>query len=251
MGPSVSVEEQAAAEMEVIRSAPVLERVVRRLDLANRWGLASAEEAITRLRSMLKVSSERGTNLVALELRCTDPKEAPRLANAVAEAYSAHRSEAWVKSREQREQRMAAVLQEKEAAKERARQELLQASQALGPTLQEADARGDEGGAGAVAEGVSPELSAATAAASQAQRWAVDRTRGAYERARADYEETKRLMGQLAVQAKPATIHEYATEPVVYGAGVQRYHLIAIGTLTVLGLAALATGWRIKSRLRG
>lgn len=67
-------------------SRPVLERVVRELDLARRWRESSPEAVMEELRSRIRVEGESGTSLVKVEVVDSDVKLVAPLANKVVDA---------------------------------------------------------------------------------------------------------------------------------------------------------------------
>jgi uncharacterized protein involved in exopolysaccharide biosynthesis len=83
-------------EVELIRTAPLLDPVIQSLDLAQRWGTEEAKLSLTdvrkRLRDHLTVHPVRGTTLFSLQVFDADAAFAARLANAIADSYLAVRT---------------------------------------------------------------------------------------------------------------------------------------------------------------
>jgi polysaccharide biosynthesis transport protein len=87
-------------EFELILSEAMLSKVVENLDLNTEWGKRygngerlKTSEAITQLKSRIDLRPVRNTSLIEIRVFSEKPEEASRIANAVAEAYKAHRLE--------------------------------------------------------------------------------------------------------------------------------------------------------------
>jgi succinoglycan biosynthesis transport protein ExoP len=87
-------------EFEVIQSERVLGKVVKDLDLNNEWGkkfgaggALKTHETIDLLKHRLDLRPVRNTTFIEIRVFSEKPEEAKNLANAVAEAYRAHRQE--------------------------------------------------------------------------------------------------------------------------------------------------------------
>jgi succinoglycan biosynthesis transport protein ExoP len=87
-------------EFEVIQSQVILGKVVEDLHLNERWGTKFAggqrlktTEAIDLLKRLIDLRPVRNTSLIEIRVYSDKPEEATELANAVAEAYRAHRLE--------------------------------------------------------------------------------------------------------------------------------------------------------------
>jgi uncharacterized protein involved in exopolysaccharide biosynthesis len=77
-----------ATQHEVIRSQPVLDRVITQLSLKTRLpGLAEAREPHRVLQGWLSVEPRKGTRLVMINAEHPDPALAAEIANATAHAY--------------------------------------------------------------------------------------------------------------------------------------------------------------------
>ncbi len=78
-------------QFEIIQSKPILYEVINRLNLQEIWGKKDEkipkEVACKILLSSLEVSQYRDTNLIALNAKRQDPKEAARIANELANVY--------------------------------------------------------------------------------------------------------------------------------------------------------------------
>ncbi len=89
-------------EFEVIRSQAVLDRVVNRLNLNDRWThelsvpyQLKTSETRDMLRSMMDLSAVRNTSLIDITVYHSEPKEAAELAQTIAEEYKNYRKEQW------------------------------------------------------------------------------------------------------------------------------------------------------------
>jgi uncharacterized protein involved in exopolysaccharide biosynthesis len=87
-------------EFELFQSEIILGRVIESLDLNRAWGAKHAGgerlrtfETIAMLKSMIELRPVRNTSLIEIRVHSEKPEEAARIANALAEAYRAHRFE--------------------------------------------------------------------------------------------------------------------------------------------------------------
>jgi Mg-chelatase subunit ChlD len=86
--------------LEIIRSELVLSNVVAKLDLQSAWApknggqKLTVDQAVAQLRGGLDLRVVPNTKLIEIGATSSDPTEAARLANAVAEAYGDYRSQA-------------------------------------------------------------------------------------------------------------------------------------------------------------
>ncbi len=80
-------------EFKKITARETLMRVVRSMNLAKVWNLDNEQQAVDKLTRMVEPAEERGTEIIAIEVYSTKPKEAADLANAVADAYEERRKE--------------------------------------------------------------------------------------------------------------------------------------------------------------
>ena len=78
---------------ESIKGDKVIEQVVTRLELANRWAVDSKSAAAT-LRGLITVQPVQGTDLVSIRARHTNKEESKEMVDALVAAYSQMRSEA-------------------------------------------------------------------------------------------------------------------------------------------------------------
>lgn len=89
--------DQIAAEMQILKSRPIAERVVRALGLAKASGTAADsahfEQAVAMVQKGLKVEQTKETNLLQVTFSDHDAKRAAAIANSVVEQYSRHRAE--------------------------------------------------------------------------------------------------------------------------------------------------------------
>ncbi|WP_367870163.1 GumC family protein [Luteolibacter sp. Populi] len=89
-----------ATEFEVIRSQKTLDNAIESLDLVNRWN--SDPEGVRRtLHSIVDAQNIRGTSLIEIRVRYSDPKDAQAIAKAVSEAYRERRTKIQVDSASQ------------------------------------------------------------------------------------------------------------------------------------------------------
>lgn len=79
-------------EFEIIKSQNSLIRVIKKLDLANKWEV-STEQALEILKNIVRTENKRGTDLIEIMVRHTDKDDARDIAAEVAEAYREYRSE--------------------------------------------------------------------------------------------------------------------------------------------------------------
>ena len=87
-------------EFELLQSEMVLGRVIDNFDLNTEWGKKYANgdrlktaETIALLKARMDLRPVRNTSLVEIRVSSEKPDEAARIANAIAEAYRAHRYE--------------------------------------------------------------------------------------------------------------------------------------------------------------
>jgi uncharacterized protein involved in exopolysaccharide biosynthesis/Mg-chelatase subunit ChlD len=85
---------------EIMRSEPVLGKVVDALNLESAWAKKNGgekltkSEAIAQLKQQLDLHSVPNTSLIEIGAKSSDPQEAANIANAVAKAYAEYRFEA-------------------------------------------------------------------------------------------------------------------------------------------------------------
>lgn len=79
-------------EFEIIRSDNSLIRVIKKLNLANKWEMRP-EQALEILKNIVKTENIRGTDLISIKVRYTEKEDARDIAVEVAEAYKDYRSE--------------------------------------------------------------------------------------------------------------------------------------------------------------
>jgi len=89
-------------EFQKMQSEVVLDRVIRALDLNNKWGQKygggipfKTEDTVQWLKNKMGLSVERNTKLIDIRVSSDDPNEAARLANAIAQAYQEYRLDLW------------------------------------------------------------------------------------------------------------------------------------------------------------
>src|ERR1035437_3334241 len=87
-------------EFELIQSEVILGKVIDDLDLNKEWGKKYANgdrlktsETIALLKARIDLRPVRNTSLIEIRVFSEKPEEAARIANAIAEAYKAHRQE--------------------------------------------------------------------------------------------------------------------------------------------------------------
>jgi polysaccharide biosynthesis transport protein len=81
-----------ATEFEIIKSQNSLIKVIKKLDLANKWDV-SPELAMEILKNIVRTENRRGTDLIEIMVRHTNKDDAKAIAAEVAEAYKNYRSE--------------------------------------------------------------------------------------------------------------------------------------------------------------
>ena len=89
-----------AAEWAALQSDAVLDRVVERLNLGERWGRRLAaggklqrDDCLRRLRSRMELRPSRGVPLIEVRVSSEDRNEAAEMANAVVESYRSLRTD--------------------------------------------------------------------------------------------------------------------------------------------------------------
>ncbi len=81
-----------ATEFEKIKSRNTLEKVVEKLDLAERWDM-DKDQAVEKLKDSIDTKNVRGTDLVKIQVRQSDKKDADDIAREIAFAYKDYRQE--------------------------------------------------------------------------------------------------------------------------------------------------------------
>ena len=79
-------------EFEKIKSRNSLEKVVKSLELVNRWSV-DQETALRILKGIVTTQNLRGTDMISIRVRHTNKFDARDIADEVAKAYTAYRSE--------------------------------------------------------------------------------------------------------------------------------------------------------------
>jgi succinoglycan biosynthesis transport protein ExoP len=78
-------------QFEIIKSSEILQPVVQRLGLVEKWGaryeIKSPELIYRKLQQMLTLREVRNTNLISISILSPDKKEAAEIANAIAKEY--------------------------------------------------------------------------------------------------------------------------------------------------------------------
>lgn len=87
--------ELPASPETVVRSDAVLKPVVEKMDLPKKW----ADDPLAKLRKRVDAIPIRNTELLAVQVRSTDPAEAADLANEIAGSYMEVRFRAWQSSK--------------------------------------------------------------------------------------------------------------------------------------------------------
>jgi len=80
-------------QFEIIKSREVLNAVIKKLDLQQRWNEPTLDSTYTRLLKMINVRELRHTDMVSITVYSPDPEEAAMLANTIAEEYRSIRAE--------------------------------------------------------------------------------------------------------------------------------------------------------------
>jgi succinoglycan biosynthesis transport protein ExoP len=79
-------------EFEKIKSRNSLDKVVANLELVNRWGV-DKETALKILKGIVNTQNIRGTDLISIRVRHTDPVDARDIAEEVSQSYKEYRAE--------------------------------------------------------------------------------------------------------------------------------------------------------------
>ncbi len=90
--PSATPSNFFATEFEVIRSQATLDRVIDQLDLMSRWGMPRPE-VLEKLRQSIDTRNIKGTDLIEIRVRTTNPEDSRLIAGAVSDAYRSRRLE--------------------------------------------------------------------------------------------------------------------------------------------------------------
>ncbi len=89
--------DQIAAEVQILKSRPIAERVVRVLGLARSTGSAADSvhfaQVVAAVQKGLKVEQTRETNLLQVTFEDRDPRRAAMIANCLVEQYARHRAD--------------------------------------------------------------------------------------------------------------------------------------------------------------
>ncbi len=80
------------SEFEMIRSAKTLEIAASELELEKRWSM-DTQQVLGRLREIVEVENIHGTDLIKIDVRATNPRDAKDVAAAVSRAYRMRRAE--------------------------------------------------------------------------------------------------------------------------------------------------------------
>jgi uncharacterized protein involved in exopolysaccharide biosynthesis len=81
-----------ATEFEVIRASLTLKLVVQNLDLTTNWNMTE-EDAIAVLRGIVHAQNIRGTDLIQIKVKHTDPVQARDIAKEVFDSYKKRRED--------------------------------------------------------------------------------------------------------------------------------------------------------------
>lgn len=81
-----------ATEFEVIKASLTLKPVVQKLDLTTRWNMTE-EEAIALLRGIVETQNIRGTDLIEIRVKHTNPADARDIAKEIFESYKKRRED--------------------------------------------------------------------------------------------------------------------------------------------------------------
>jgi polysaccharide biosynthesis transport protein len=86
-------------QFEIIQRKEILYPVIDSLNLMQKWGMSSKEQAYFRLRRMVTMREIRNTELIQIMVMSTDNREAMEVANRIAEEYQRKRisdSQEWI-----------------------------------------------------------------------------------------------------------------------------------------------------------
>lgn len=112
-------------EFEVIRAQKTLDAAIEDLDLVNKWN-AEPEEVRGTLRSIVDAENIRGTSLIEIRVRYSDPKDAQAIAKAVSEAYRERRTKQQSEFADQSMEQLRRAVQQQEDSVEDKRKLLSQ-----------------------------------------------------------------------------------------------------------------------------
>jgi len=112
-------------EFEVIRAQKTLDAAIEDLDLVNKWN--SEPDSVRRtLRSIVDAENIRGTSLIEIRVRYSDPKDAQAIAKAVSEAYRERRTKQQSEFADQAMEQLRRAVQQQEDSVEDKRKLLSQ-----------------------------------------------------------------------------------------------------------------------------
>ncbi len=100
-------------EFEKIKSRNSLSKVVENLQLVNRWNV-DKETALSILKGIVNTQNIRGTDLIAIRVRHTNKVDARDIADEVARAYRAYRTEIETRDADRQLQELNKAVQEQE-----------------------------------------------------------------------------------------------------------------------------------------
>jgi len=112
-------------EFEVIRAQKTLDAAIEDLDLVNKWN-SEADTVRRTLRGIVDAENIRGTSLIEIRVRYSDPKDAQAIAKAVSEAYRERRTKLQSDFADQAMDQLRKAVQQQEDAVEDKRKLLSQ-----------------------------------------------------------------------------------------------------------------------------
>ena len=83
-------------QFEILQSKPILNEVIYRLNLQEKWGkkgLLPREVALKILKNSLSIYQQRDTSLIVINVKRNDPNEAAEIANEISQVYRDARTE--------------------------------------------------------------------------------------------------------------------------------------------------------------
>lgn len=102
-----------ATTSNIFTSHEVLSRVIKALELTQRWNL-DPDSCVQQLKAILRIESIRGTDLISIRCRHTNKVDARDIANEVATAYKDYRAEIELKQVNARLNELRKAIREQE-----------------------------------------------------------------------------------------------------------------------------------------
>jgi len=133
-----------ATEFEVIRAKLTLKLVVEKLDLTTKWNMTE-EEAVPILRGIVDAQNIRGTDLIQISVKHTNPEDARDIAKEVYEAYKQRRDDSERKVVESSLKELEkAILDQSDVVEEKRKQRDKGLRESIKPNRPMSDLSGDD-----------------------------------------------------------------------------------------------------------